>query len=66
MDFNDENNSPIINGISLVLGTDFLNRFQDDRLPLGALFLINIESESIEGNRDNFGENVQLFYQEAE
>ena len=65
MDFNTENNSPLVTGIPLLLGTSLLTRFQIQGLPEGDLFLINIENENVEGNRDNFSENVQLFYQEA-
>ena len=65
MDFNDENNSPLITGIILILGTSLLDRFAKAELPDGHLFLINIENENTEGNRDNFSNNVQLFYEEA-
>lgn len=65
MDLNTENNTPLITGIILVLGTSLLARFQIDGIPEGDLFLINIENENTEGNRNNFGDNVQLFYQEA-
>ena len=66
MDFNTENNSPLVTGIILLLGTNLLKRFKNEGLPEGDLFLINVENENIEGGRDNFSENVQLFYQEAE
>ena len=65
MDFNDENNSPLVTGIILILGTSLLARFAKAELPDGNLFLINIENENTEGNRDNFSNNVQLFYEEA-
>ena len=61
-----EYNTPLINVIPLLLGTSLLARFQINGLPEGNLFLINVENENVEGNRDNFSENVQLFYQEAE
>jgi len=63
MDFKTENSEDIINGIPLLLGVSLLGRFKDTRLPPGDLFMINIENENIEANRDNFGTNAKLLYE---
>jgi len=63
MDFKTENNENIVTGIPLLLGTSLLRRFQDERLPNGDLYMINIENENVEGNRDNFGTNVKLLFE---
>ena len=65
MDLNDESNSQLITGIILILGTSLLARFAQAALPSGELFLINVENENTEGDRDNFSDNVQLFYEES-
>jgi len=63
MDFRTENNEDILIGIPLLLGTSLLARFRDSRLPDGDLFMINIEDETVEGNRDNFSVNAKLIYE---
>lgn len=62
MNIYDENSAIIITGIALLLGVDLLSIYQDERLPPGPLFLINLRDANIEANRDNFGTDISLLY----
>lgn len=65
MDLYTDNDVAIIVGIPLLVGTIFFDRFTDDRLPEGDMFILNIEDEDAEATRDNLNENVLLLYDEA-
>jgi hypothetical protein len=66
MNIYDENSAIIITGIALLLGVDLLSIYQDERLPPGPLFLMNLKNSTTEANRDNFGTDVLLFYGNTE
>ena len=65
MDLKTENNDPLIMGIPVLIGTDFLERFEVDGLPPGNLFAVNLESEFVDAGRDDLGNNVVIIYNEA-
>lgn len=65
MDVADEGGVIILSGIPLVLGTILLERFPDSNIPPGDFFVLNLEDETAEATRDNFGTDVLLMYEEA-
>lgn len=54
--------SPIFQGLNLVLGYDYFYGIDNDALPDGYLFLINIENENEAPTRDNLGTDCLLVY----
>lgn len=65
MDLKTENNVPLIMGIPVLIGTDFLERFQSADLPPGNLFAVNLEDEFVDADREDLGNNVIILYNEA-
>ena len=57
--------TPLLSGLALRLGVDLLAQFVDDRLPPGRLFAINYVDAYAEADRDNFGRDAALVYEEA-
>ena len=58
----DEDESPIFEGLRLVLGIDYCEMFSDERIPEGALQLFNYASPYTECGRDDLGESCQLVF----
>ncbi len=65
MDLADEQGTTILSDIALLLGTILLDRFANDNIPQGELFMLNLENENEEATRDNFGIDALLMYEEA-
>ena len=66
MDVRTENNIPVLSGLPVLIGTDFLVRFQSDLLPPGQLFVINLKDNFIDSDREAFGTDVVVLYNESE
>lgn len=55
----------ILMGIPLLIGTDFIARFKDSRLPHGQLFIVNIPDQYTDAGEDELGTDALVFYNEA-
>jgi hypothetical protein len=58
--------TPLLSGMAVRLGADLLDQYADAELPPGGLFAVNFVDAYAEPDRDNFGRDVSLIYQEAE
>ena len=65
MDIKTENNEPVLLGSPVLIGSDFLTRFQSDLLPPGELFSINLKDNFVDSDREAFGNDVIILYNEA-
>jgi hypothetical protein len=54
---------PIISGISVLSGVSLLDRFVDERLPTGDLFVLNKEDENVSPGRFDLQDNVFILYE---
>ncbi len=61
----DKNNNWIFRGFTLVMGIDYFNLINDDRLPAGKLFMANLSDTWAEPTGDNLGTTCKMIYQEA-
>ena len=59
------NDEPIVSGVLVLTGTLLLERFTDERLPLGDMFVLNKEDENASPGRDDLQKNVFILYDEA-
>ena len=66
LDLADAVGTPLLSGMAIRLGVDLLAQFSDDRFPPGKLFAMNWVNAYAEPDRDNFGTDVALIYQEAD
>jgi hypothetical protein len=66
MDINDENQSPLLKGIPVQTDFNLIERFKDDRLPPGEFFAIDESGEGKQPSREDFGNDVKLFYIESD
>lgn len=57
--------TPLLSGIAIRLGVDLLAPYADDPFPAGRLFAINFVDAYAEPDRDNFGRDVSLIFEEA-
>ena len=64
-DIQTANEYPIVSGIAVLTGTSLLERFSDERLPDGELFVLNKEDETASPGRSDLQENVFILYEEA-
>ena len=62
LDLLEQDETPIIYGLKLVINWGLLARYQDDRLPPGELITVDLAGDSNEVDRDNFGDTVRLVY----
>ena len=65
LDLSDSVGTPLLSGVAVRLGVDLLAQFDREDLPAGRLFAMNWVSEFQEPDRDNFGTDVSLIYEEA-
>jgi len=63
LDVYTQDRTPIVTGLRVVMGTDILGGIQDDRLPPGALFAIDTETEGVPPKLGELGARVKLIYQ---
>jgi hypothetical protein len=56
---------PIISGVSVVAGVSLLDRFVDEKLPSGNLFVLNKVDENVSPGRFDLQENVFMLYESA-
>lgn len=66
MDVQTEEAETIIQGVVLVTGVPLLSQYVDERLPEGDFVVLDRAGENINPTRDNFGEDVELYYNEIE
>lgn len=62
-DIQTANEEPIISGVSVIAGTLLLERFVDERLPEGDLFVLNKEDANVNPGRFDLQENVFILYE---
>jgi hypothetical protein len=65
VDLSDAAGTRLISGIAVRLGVDLLSAYSDDSFPPGKLFAINWVDQYLEPDRDNFGADVSLVYEES-
>lgn len=65
MDIKTENNVDVLLGVPVLIGTDFLARFQSDSLPPGELFSINLKDDFVDADAEALGTDVVILYNEA-
>ena len=56
----------LVAGLALRLGVDLLSQYRSAEMPPGSLFVLNYVDPYAEPDRDNFGQDVMLIYQEAQ
>lgn len=66
LDLADAYGTRLICGIAVRLGVDLLSAYSDDSFPPGKLFAMNWVDPYQEPDRDNFGADVSLIYEESE
>lgn len=55
----------LVEGIKMVVDVNLFGQFGHLDIPQGNLFCSNSENPNTEPNIENFGNNIQLFYDEA-
>lgn len=66
MDVSTEEDEIIIQGIVLITGIPLLTQYVDERLPEGELIVLDRTDQQTNPTRNNFGEDVELYYEEIE
>ena len=66
MDILTEEEETIIQGVVLLTGIPLLTQYVDARLPEGDFIIFDRLEKNINPTRDNFGEDVELYYDEVE
>lgn len=66
MDINDTDDEQIVVGIPLLYGLPLVDRYKDERLPLGRFIIVDETGEERNPTRDGFGTDFKLLYQESE
>lgn len=61
----DADEIPLVQGIKIVVDVNLFGQFAHLAIPQGNLFCSNSENLNTEPNLENFGNNVQLFYDEV-
>lgn len=62
MDIIDDEDSPLVTGLKIVLGVELLNRYNDPRLPPGRLLAVDMSGAVTRIGRNDLGDRVQLAY----
>jgi hypothetical protein len=65
LDIKDEQDNPIVMGIKLVLNTSLTERFKDDRLFPGTLFLLSEADIDTDPGLEDLGTDIKLLYEES-
>lgn len=66
LDFFDQDNDPIVQGLALVLGADLLKYVKDSRKPPGKMFLVDLTGQHLQPHINELGSRVVLFYADQE
>jgi hypothetical protein len=56
----------LLRGVAVRLGVDLLAQYTDDRFPAGRLFAMNVADEYVGPDRNNFGSDATIVYEEAQ
>lgn len=59
----DEDEDPIVMGMTLSINLELIARFEDDRLPPGLLMLYDSSDKNLECGREDLGKRCVLLYQ---
>lgn len=65
MDVNDVDDANIVTGIPLLYGLPLLDRYKDERLPLGRFVISDETGEKRNPTRDGLGDDFKLLYRES-
>ena len=65
MDISTEENELIVGGIALLTGVPLISQYVDSRLPEGDFVVFDRASKNENPSRETFGEDIELFYNEA-
>ena len=65
LDLADAAGAPLLSGLAIRLGTDLLSQFASEGFPPGKLFAVNWVAAHREPDRETFGRDVSLVYEEA-
>ena len=65
MDVQDVNEDRIVTGIPMLTNLPLLDRYQDERLPLGRFTVIDETGNNRNPPREGFGEDFKLLYRES-
>lgn len=65
MDINDVDDVEIVSGIALLYGLPLVDRYKDERLPLGRFIILDETGEKRNPTRSGFGTDFKLLYRES-
>jgi hypothetical protein len=65
MDVNDVDDEPIVTGVKLLYGLPLLDRYKNERLPLGRFIILDETGEERNPTRDGLGVDFKLLYRES-
>lgn len=65
MSISDVNGNPILQGVRLFTAWVPLHQYANELLPPGQFVIIDTAGEDKDPDLDNFGDRVQMFYQES-
>ena len=65
MDILTEDETPILEGVLLRVDVPLLSQYFDESLPEGDFIVLDRSNLGREPNRDNFGDELELFYNEV-
>jgi len=65
MDVRSTDDDVLVAGIAVRMGVNLLGQYSDERFPLGRLFTVNFVEAYVEADRNNFGRDVRVIYEEA-
>lgn len=66
MDIQDQSQADLVRGIPLLVGVSLLDAYTSDALPPGTFVLLDLTGKGREADRENFGIDLKLYYEEAE
>ena len=58
----DADESPIVIGQAMVVNYNFMNKFKDERLPVGVWVLLDVFEKNQDAGREDLGSRHRLFY----
>lgn len=61
-DLLDQNESPIVSGIKIVLGVELGRRTTDQRMPKGVFWAADLSGQGVDATFDDLGERVVVYF----